>query len=162
MKMKRNLLMVVIALTSFLSSVTGQEQKETPAQASTKNLSGAWKMNPDKSKFNGDKGPKAITIIFDQQGQYLRESMAVGYQGERKLELKYALDGKEAVNQVGGEQVKGIARWEGDELVIELKGGRNPFRRRFTFSEGGKVMTMVINHSETDGEKTDTIVLEKQ
>lgn len=132
------------------------------AEATTKNLSGVWKMNSAKSKFGGDDSPQSLTVKFDHQGQNLNEVITmVGGEGERTYDLKHTLDGKETVNQVGNSAMKSTAKWEGDVLVIDLLGER-PFRRKITFSDGGKVMTMAVNRTESSGEKNDLIVLEKQ
>ncbi|MEJ7616438.1 MAG: hypothetical protein WKF30_05585 [Pyrinomonadaceae bacterium] len=127
------------------------------------NASGVWEMNAAKSNFDGGGGPQAITLKFDQQGQNLSESLIMkDANGDRTIEMKYTLDGKEGDNQLGDRPVKSIAQWEGDALVIEMKTSEGPFRRKFTFSEGGKVMTVIVNRTESDGEKTDTVVFEKQ
>lgn len=159
-----NYLLALALLTcALVFSAIAQEKKTAPAESSAKNFSGTWKMNAAKSKFAGDGGPQSIVITLDQQGQNLSESLTIGgSQGERKFDLKYILDGKEGNNQLGDEQVKSIAKLEGDALVVNLKMSNNTFRRKFTLSEDGKVMTIVVNHTETDGERTDTVVLEKQ
>jgi hypothetical protein len=134
------------------------------ASAQTKpDLNGTWKMNPSKSKFGGQGGPDAITIKFDQQEPNLSESLTiVNPQGERTLNLKYTTDGKESVSQIDGNEVKTTAKWEGETLVIELRGSDNLFRRKFTLSDGGKTMMMAVHIAGQGGEQDDTVVLEKQ
>ncbi len=160
-----HLLALALLTCALLSSAAGQEQKPAQAPAQTKNFSGTWKMNVAKSKFGSDDAPRAIAVIFEQHGLNLSEALTItGSEGEeRKFDLKFTLDGKESTNQLGeGEQAKSTAKMEGDALVIELQGRQGPFRRRFTLSEDGKVMTILVNRSEGGTEKTDTIVLDKQ
>lgn len=161
----RHLLALALLTGVLFSPAVGQEQKPAaPASAQPKNFSGTWKMNAAKSKFGADDAPQAITVTFGQHGQNLSEVLTIAGSGgeERKLELKFTLDGKEGTNQLGGEQIKSTAKMEGDALVIELQGRQGPFRRRFTLSEDGKVMTILVNRSEGGAEKTDTIMLDKQ
>ena len=159
-----HLLALALLTCALLSSAAGQEQKPAPASAQTKNFSGTWKMNAAKSKFEGDDAPRAIAVTFEQHGLNLSEVLTIVGSGgeERKLDLKFTLDGKEGTNQLGEEQIKSTAKMDGDALVIELQGRPGPFRRRFTLSEDGKVMTILVNRSEGGAEKTDTIVLDKQ
>lgn len=126
-------------------------------------LNGTWKMNPAKSHF-ADNGPTAITIKFVQKDSNLHETLTLtGDGGEHSLELKYTTDGKEGVNQIGEDNAKTTAGWEGNALVIEWKGDGRSFRRRITLSGDGKTMTMSVHHDEPGGGAAeDTVVLEKQ
>ncbi|MEJ7709408.1 MAG: hypothetical protein WKF84_06005 [Pyrinomonadaceae bacterium] len=119
-------------------------------------------MNASKSKFDG--GPEAITTKYDQQGQTLTELITMKTsQGEQIMEMKYTLDGKEeSTNKFGDEPIKSIARWEGDTLSIDWQGQTSSFQRNLTFSEGGKVLTVIIKQKGSDGEKIHTVVLDKQ
>ena len=134
----------------------------SPTEAQTKpNLTGTWKMNTSKSKL--DNGPEAITIKFDQQEPNLRELLTItGAQGEQTVDFKYTTDGKESVNQIRDDTAKCTAKWEGEALVIEWKMGERSFRRKFTLSADGKMMTVAVHHVRPDGEKDETVVLEKQ
>ncbi len=134
------------------------------ATAHAQIINGLWKMNASKSKFDGGGGPEAVTEKFDQQGQTLSESLTLKTsEGERTIEMKYALDGKEeSTNKLGDELIKSTARWDGDALLVDWQAQERNFQRKFTFSEGGKVMTVVVKRKESDGEKIDTVVLDKQ
>jgi len=133
------------------------------AEAQSKaSVSGTWKMNPQKSKFEKG-GPDAITIKFDQDGTKLTEILTLsGQQGERSLNLNYTTDGKESVNQVMEEDAKCTAKWDGASLVLEWKVRDLSFARKLTLSEDGKSMTMAVRQSGPQGETNDTVVLEKQ
>ncbi len=77
------------------------------------NVTGTWKMDPQKSNFGGGLGPAAITIKFQQKESVLTETLIVVEREERRAELTYTLDGKETENQIEGRTIKSTARWEG-------------------------------------------------
>src|SRR5262245_20415795 len=85
------------------------------ATAQTKpNVTGTWKMNPSKSKFEGG-GPSGITAKIDQKDDSYIETITVtGDGGDQSVEGKYATDGKEIDVQLGPNGAKGSAKWEGD------------------------------------------------
>ena len=125
-------------------------------------LNGTWKMNRAKSKFQAG-GPEAISIKFEQQGEKLSEVLTItGSEGDRVFNLSYTLDGKETTTELRGEPFKSTAKWEGNTLVIEVKGGPGALLRKFTFSEDGKTMTAAVQQPRPDGEINDVIVFEKQ
>jgi hypothetical protein len=155
MRNRRKVLLVllVVAITGVLA-----------AQAQTKtNVSGTWKMNREKSKF-AEGGPEAITIKFEQKDATLQEWLTIGgAQGEHTLELSYKTDGSQNAAQVDGQDFKTMAKWEGDSLLIvitEPNGGT--FSRKFTMAAGGKGMTVAVHHTGGQGERDDTVILEKQ
>ena len=155
MKSRIGTFCVVLALVIGLGAALVEAQTKP-------NLSGTWKMNASKSKFASG-GPDAITIKFDHQEPKLQEVLTLSTsQGERTINLNFTTDGKEIANQFGNNDAKGTAKWEGNALVTELKSGDRYFRRTFTLSEDGKTMTIIVRQSSSDGEKEDTVVLEKQ
>ena len=134
------------------------------AQAQSKpGISGTWKMNAEKSKFERG-GPKAIMMKLDQQESTLRESLTItNDQGDKTVNLTYTLDGKESSQQIEDRQMKATAKWEGESLVIELKSDEGfTFRRKLTVSGDGKMITMTVQQSNSGGTATDTVILEKQ
>jgi uncharacterized protein YkuJ len=145
----------VIALTFCLCAFVAAAQTKP-------NLTGTWKMNLSKSKFENN-GPSEITIKFDQSNSSFTESLTVTENnGEHKMDLKYTADGKETTNQFENQPVQTTASWEGETLVIEVKfEQRNPFIRKVTISSDGKTMTMTVHHTK-DENASDTVVLEKQ
>ena len=136
-----------------------------PAQAQSKpNVVGTWKMNRAKSKFSSEGGPDAITIKFEQKEASLQEWLTIGgAQGERTLELSYKTDGSQNAAQVDGQDMKTMAKWEGDSLLIVITDPRGgTFSRKFTIADGGKAMTIAVHQSGPNGDKDDTVFLEKQ
>ncbi|HKQ78957.1 MAG TPA: hypothetical protein VJ810_34990 [Blastocatellia bacterium] len=136
------------------------------ANAQTKpNLSGEWKMNPEKSKFTGG-GPDSIVIKIDHKEPALTEDWSISTpDGQRSFQAKYTTDGKETEQQVMGRTAKTSAKWVGDALVIEFKEKESGgfFNRKITLSADGKTMTKVVTQSNGGGESAeDTVVFEKQ
>lgn len=156
MKRRTAVLFPALLLSLFsLALIVGAQTKP--------NVTGTWKMNAEKSKFERG-GPKAITIKFDQQGSTLNESLTVGNdQGERTVNFTYTLDGKEGVQQLEGQQIKTTAKWEGESLLIEFKNDEGfTFRRSITVSGDGTTMTIIAKQTNPNGSANDTVVLEKQ
>ena len=134
------------------------------AQAQSKpNVTGTWKMNLAKSKF-AEGGPEAITIKFEQQDASIHEWLTIGgAQGERTLEFTYKTDGSQNAAQVDGRDIKTMAKWEGDSLLVVLtEGNGGTFSRKFTMADGGKTMTIAVRQTGPNGDKDDTVLLEKQ
>jgi hypothetical protein len=134
------------------------------AQAQSKpNVTGTWSMNLAKSKF-AEGGPQKIVIKFEQKDASLQEWFTIGGgQGERTLEFTYKTDGSQNAVQVDGRDVKTMAKWEGDSLLIVItdpSGGT--FSRKFTMLDGGKAMTIAVRQTGPNGDKDDTVFLEKQ
>ena|ERR1044071_2740024 len=147
----------LVLILSFVSLALFVEAQSKP------NVSGTWKMNAEKSKFEKG-GPKAITIKFDQQGSTLNETLTLtNDQGERAVNFTYTLDGKESPQQLEGRQIKTTAKWEGESLVIEFKNDEGfNFLRKITVSNDGKTMTIDVKQSSPNGAANDIVVLEKQ
>jgi hypothetical protein len=156
MKSRKATILPVLMLSLFWLGLA-VEAKAGP------NVSGTWKMNAEKSKFERG-GPKGITIKFDQQGSTLNESLTLtNDQGDRTVNFAYTLDGKESPQQLEGQQIKATARWEGDSLIIEFKNDEGfNFQRKITLSGDGKTMTMDVKQSGPNGSASDTVILEKQ
>ena len=127
------------------------------------NVSGTWKMNAEKSKFERG-GPKNLTIKFEQQESTLRESLMItNDRGEQTLNFTYTLDGKESVQQVEGQDIKASAKWEGSSLIIEFKNDQGfNFLRKIAVSADGKTMTASVQQTNPNGTVNDTVILEKQ
>ncbi|MBL8188627.1 MAG: hypothetical protein JNK38_11500 [Acidobacteria bacterium] len=133
------------------------------AQTKQSNLTGTWKMNADKSKFERG-GPSGITLKFDHKDNSLAETMMlVTDGGDRTVDLKYTTDGKESSQDIMGTTGQTVVKWETDGWLIEWKAEGRSFVRKLTLSADGKSMTMIVKQISPDGETvTDSVVLEKQ
>jgi hypothetical protein len=157
MKQKISVL-IISALTVCLLTAIAAAQTKQP------NLTGTWKMNPDKSTFERG-GPEGIVIKFDHKDSSLAETMMlVTGVGERTIDLKYTTDGKESAQaDLMGASGHSTVKWEGNALLILWRVENMSFNRKVTLSEDGKTMTMIVSQTSGDGSSaTDTVILEKQ
>ena len=153
---------LTIALSISLCALTGWAKGSGWAQTKP-NFTGVWKMNSEKSKFDGADAPNSITLKIEQKGSDITESLAVqDSTGNESVEGKYIIDGKESEVQLGPSTAKGTARWDGDALVIEWKTDGFNFIRKHSLSTDGKTITMSVRHPGPKGDVDETVVLEKQ
>lgn len=154
---KRISTLIISAMTVCLLAAFATAQTKQP------NLTGTWKMNAEKSKFERG-GPSGITIKFDHKDNSLAETlMLVTDGGDRTLDLKYNTDGKETSQDLMGQPGHTTVKWDGSAWLIEWKIEGASFNRKVTVSADGKSLTMVVNQTSPDGNtSTDTVVLEKQ
>ncbi len=132
------------------------------AQTKQANLTGTWKMNAEKSKFERD-GPSAITIKFDHKDNSLAETLTLTHDGsDRSLDLKYTTDGKDTSQDLMGQPAQVAVKWQSDSWLIEWKAEGRSFVRKLTLSADGKTITMIVTQTSPDGTATDNVVLEKQ
>jgi len=133
------------------------------AQTKQANLTGTWKMNAEKSKFERD-GPSAITIKFDHKDNSLAETLTLTNDGsDRSLDLKYTTDGKDTSQDLMGQPAQVAVKWQSDSWLIEWKAEGRSFVRKLTLSADGKSITMIVTQTSPDGgTATDNVVLEKQ
>ena len=133
------------------------------AQTKQANLTGTWKMNAEKSKFERD-GPSAITIKFDHKDNSLAETLSLTNDGsDRSLDLKYTTDGKDTSQDLMGHPAQVAVKWQSDSWLIEWKAEGRSFVRKLTLSADGKSITMIVTQTSPDGgTATDNVVLEKQ
>lgn len=86
------------------------------------NFSGEWTLNAAKSDFGPFPAPaKFIRKIAHEEPNLHTVTTQAGERGEFTTELRYTTDGKESVNTIRGQQIKGVAKWDGSALVIESK-----------------------------------------
>ncbi|MGD0956839.1 MAG: hypothetical protein ABR953_08395 [Candidatus Acidiferrales bacterium] len=158
------------------TSSTASPMAVTPGAAamihtgsSTPDLSGTWKLNAEKSNF-GQMPPPAsqvdtiqhvepsIKIALDQKG---------GMMGDMAYSESLTTDGKEATwPGMGGAEVKGMAHWEGNALVVDAKssfqGSDVKIKETYTISADGKTLTEVSHVETSMGNFDTTNVFDKQ
>src|SRR4029079_4801471 len=84
--------------------------------------------------------------------------LQVGDAGERTLDLAYKTDGSERVNRIRDVEVRAVARWDGQVLIVSSKRGGFTQSERWTLSEDGKVLTLVNRISSPQGDFEVTVV----
>jgi hypothetical protein len=156
MKSKSTAIIIAMLFAAFVATGASAQTKQP-------NLTGTWKMNAEKSKFERG-GPNEITLKLDHKDSSLSETLIIASNnGDRTIEAKYTTDGKETTQEIRDRQNQTSAKWEGETLTIEWKAEGSTFSRKLTVSADGKTLTMIVNQSRPDGQSaTDTVVLEKQ
>jgi hypothetical protein len=94
------------------------------------NFSGAWVADLAASRLL-EAQPTAMMITFQHHGSELKEVVVVlrADRQEQPIVFQGRTDGQEGQGLLDGKPVRGGARWEGDELVVEIwatSGGRHP------------------------------------
>jgi hypothetical protein len=125
----------------------------------TIDFSGNWSANLLQSRLLGPT-PTAISIRIEQSEAELKEEMLVTKLdgSEDRLLFQCWLNGETDRNLLNGKPIRGAARWEGEELVIEsrkqLAGREMHFCDRWSFSSDRQ--TLIMEHREGDlaGQKT--------
>jgi hypothetical protein len=132
--------------------------------AQTPNLTGVWKANVAKSKFEGPP-PSEYLEIIDQQGSKITEKIGMfGGHGEQRAEYTYNTDGKPSMNSFHGLPMRVQASWNGGVLALDAKVAGRPatISEKYALSSDGNTLT--VSQSMTGDGKTmeQTLVLEKQ
>ena len=131
------------------------------------NFSGEWKLNVSKSEFGPIPAPDKRTDKITHQDPKLKSTISSsGQGGDITYDMNYSTDGGETSNDIRGNTMKSVAKWEGDTLVIQskVKFGDNDieFRDKWTLSEDGKTLTVNRHIKAAQGEVDTKVVFEKQ
>jgi hypothetical protein len=135
--------------------------------AAKPNFTGNWKLNTAKSDFGQFPAPSAMTQKATHEDPSLKVATKMATDnGDMEYESTYSTDGKETKNPFGPNEMKSVAKWEGDALSIQTKGqfGDNEItiQDRWELSEDGKTLTMKRHFTSSMGEMDQKIVLDKQ
>jgi hypothetical protein len=130
----------------------------------TPSLTGVWKANIEKSKFNGPP-PTEYLVIFDQQDSKLTEkTRTLGPRGEQRASFTYNTDGKPSMNSFQGLPMRTQASSSGNILTLEAKVAGRPatISEKYELSSDGNTLT-ITSAMTSDGKTMErTLVLEKQ
>ncbi|HUS06740.1 MAG TPA: hypothetical protein VMZ52_10605 [Bryobacteraceae bacterium] len=131
------------------------------------NLSGDWKMNPEKSDWGKLPKPAGfVRKIVHNDPNLTVNTIFTTEKGRITTEFKYTTDGKESVNTVRGVEVRSIAKWDEDALTIEshrpIQGGDYVTKERWVLVQGGKAMVVMSKSTSPQTDFTVTMLLEKQ
>lgn len=131
------------------------------------NFSGDWKLNASKSTFGQMPAPTSMTSKIVHEDPKLKNSLKQSSeQGDFESEFSYTTDGKESTNQMFGNPITSIVKWDGDVLLIDSKAkfGDNEFtmQDKWSLSGDGKTITIVRLFKSSMGEGEQKLVFEKQ
>lgn len=157
--MNRRSILTLLALTTVAATLA--------SAADQPNFSGSWKMNPSKSDFGPVPPPDKLERTIKHEDPKLNvSSLSVGPQGEMKSDSVYTTDGKDSLNKTAGVEVKSVATWDGDKIIIkykrEIQGMDISFVETWTLSADGKALTVTNDLSTPQGDFKLTTVMDKQ
>jgi hypothetical protein len=132
------------------------------------NFSGEWTLDASKSEFGPMPPPSSMTRKVDHNDPNLTYTQSVvgSPQGDQTTTMKYSTDGKETTNDMMGNALKTVAKWDGNALVINGKvdfgGTEITLSDKWTLSEDGKVLTDALHIDSPQGAFDITYVLNKK
>lgn len=116
------------------------------AQQTTVNVTGTWRLNTEKTKFNGP-GPNVMVLTLEDGADVLRVKDVSTFDGgrQRTTEAVFRKDGTESVNQIGRMEARTVLKPEGRGYIERTVMGDMVRTSRMTLSASGKVLTVEVN-----------------
>lgn len=157
-----NRFFVFVAVFALSAVISGQAKNEI------QRLSGSWKLNIEKSKFNPGSGPKSQTLTWkptatgidfsvdtiNAQGQATRSHASGTYDNGKSFAFRTATySGMRTVTWIDGHTFE----------EIDTVDGKVRTSRRIVISKDGKVLTITSEGVNAQGQPTNNVtVYEKQ
>jgi hypothetical protein len=134
------------------------------AAADKPNLTGTWKMNPEKSDTNSGEIKSRVDKIEHQDPHLKITTTQDDENGQNSVVRDYITDGRQMTHSILGGERKSAAHWDGNSLVIETKvtEGGYTIRDRWTVADDKRSIRIEREFSGSQGGTTRHIVLEKQ
>jgi hypothetical protein len=138
-----------------------------PASSGAKpNFSGTWKLDVSKSDFGVLPPANSRTVVIDHSEPVLKVAVSEdGAQGKQDFTLSYTTDGKEAVNNAGGLELKSILSWESSTLVdntkLKFQDQDVTVKQVWLLSDDGKTLTQNAHYTSPMGEMDTKMVYAK-
>lgn len=156
--MRSRVIFTVIAVVASVASLSAQSKP---------NFTGTWKLNIAKSDFGVLPPSNGRTDVIDHQEPNLKDSVSDdGAQGQQNYTLSMTTDGKEAINNPGGLDMKSTAAWDTNNLVVNAKlqfqGSDVSIKTTWALSSDGKMLTENVHLESPMGETDQTMIFEKQ
>ena len=137
------------------------------SQESAPNLSGIWRMNPDKSHVSGRPATNRRVKIEQQGSDLTITTRVMGEAGENIQKFHYTIGSDDNTNQLMGSPLKSKVQWKDGTLAVEsvatLDNGELRVSETWTLSSDGQTLTFHANRVMGDRPpREDTIAYEKQ
>ncbi len=156
--MRSKVIFAATVIVAFTASLAAQSKP---------NFSGTWKLNVEKSDFGVLPPSNSRTDVVDHQDPNLKINVSDdGAQGQQNYTLVMTTDGKEALNKPGGLEMKSVASWNTNNLVVNTKlqfqGSDVAIKTSWALSDDGKTLTESAHLESPMGETDQKMVFEKQ
>jgi hypothetical protein len=140
----------IVFVALFAISVAGIRAAEKP------NLSGTWKLDPLRSRFDAIPAPKSGLLKIEHQEPKIHIAVEMaGKRGDTTQVLDLTTDGAEQKVTIAGQSATADAYWEDDRhLVVEVKHGEQTETRRMNLGDKGKMLTTVLSLKDPSGQKS--------
>lgn len=119
----------------------------------SKNFAGIWNADLSRSRFIGP-SPKGMTVkISHNEPELTQEILVTRPDGSvETVVFMCRTDGKQGASQLNGNEVRGNARWQGDNLVIEswIQAGERTVHLRDHWSLSSDEKTLSMAHINDD------------
>ncbi len=124
-------------------------------------LSGTWKLDPLRTRFNELPEAKSLTLKIEHQEPKIRIAINNNGDGDAASSTLYLTTGAaEQKVMLAGQPATATAlwdKWTGDKLAIEIKRktpeGESVITRQLKVSPDGKMMTTILTVKDKTGEK---------
>jgi hypothetical protein len=161
----KKLALVPVLLASLALTVCGQAAIATPAHP---NFSGRWRMDKEKSQFNGFTVPDAVIRIVDHHDPVINlHTVQTTGQKTTMTDVTYFTDNSVTTNTIRGREAQCRAYWDGTALVVRtkmiMKGGEHEvIEDRWELSADGNTLTTGSHIVTESGEANLTLVCKKE
>jgi hypothetical protein len=137
-------------------------------------FTGEWALNEDKSDMGEGRGFAAFKIVVKQEGNTLTiERTRSGRDGEERTNSEtLTMDGKENTNEGERGSSTSVVTWSDDGTTLTIKATREFNRQGETFEMNstevwtltgdGKILSIQSDISSSRGERSATLVYEKE
>jgi hypothetical protein len=160
-------LVVLVLMGSFLLPMATYAAKKV-------DFSGKWNLNESKSEMGEGNFFSAAKMTVTQKGNTLTiERTRTGRDGqERTSGETLTLDGKENITKTENRNTTSVATWSGDGTTLTIKSNIEFNRQGETFqmtrtevwtlAEDGKILKIKSDSSSSRGERSVTLVYDKE
>jgi hypothetical protein len=148
-------------LSSLAPSLCGQAADTPPVHP---NFSGRWRMDKEKSKFNGFTVPDAVIRVVDHHDPLINlHTIQTTGQKTSMTDVTYFTDNSVTTNTIRGRDAQCRAYWDGSALVVRTKmimknGEHEVIEDRWELSADGKTLTTGSHIVTESGEADLTLV----
>jgi hypothetical protein len=158
---RRCLVLATVLLAWWAPSLCGQAADTPPTHP---NFSGRWRMDKEKSQFNGFTVPDAVVRVVDHHDPMINlHTIQTTGQKTTMTDVTYFTDNSVTMNTIRGRDAQCRAYWDGAALVVRTKmimknGEHEVIEDRWELSPDGNTLTTGSHIVTESGEASLTLV----